>query len=331
MKRFPLILPAVLLAVLGLCLLTGCNESSAEESSGGGLAEVVSITAEQTTATTARRTTAATTETTTVTETDPEATATTTTTEPTVVGKWALDSVVELGKVLYKDTSVKPAVSYRMSLQLEFFKNGDVTRIHPLYGYSEYGTWYFTDDAHTRVLAEFPYNMQFNPEELPSEYCFEGGNLFVRSAPDVPALNFVRVASFAKPDDQRVEDGKAALSVAGCWSGAWVTTKDETLTDTFDGKTIAGMKMQIMLGGDCTYYEENNPRAVAVYSLQNLGGGVIDLVLKQTTNQNSTIGQIEGNIYEKNGYLIWKYSDEVVIAFRSVTEVEFNKALFEEG
>ena len=333
MNRFPLISAAVL-ALLGLCMLTGCKDSSSAQASSEGLAEVVSVTEETTVSAvteTQKHSDAPAVPETTAAPAPSEPEVTVTTTEPTVVGKWALDSVVDLGKVYYKDTSVRPAVSYRMSLQLEFTKEGEVSRIHPLYGYTEHGRWYYSDAEQTRVTADFPYNIQFNPEELPSEYCFEHGNLFVRSQPDVPALNFIRVSTFPMPDEQRVEDGKAAFSVAGYWEGAWVTDAETTYTDFYDGKSVPGMKMEIKLSGDCTYYHENNPKPVSVFTLQTLGGGMIDLILKQSANPDSTIGQIEGNIYIKNNYLVWKYSEDVVIAFRAISAVDFNKAIFEEG
>lgn len=324
--------------LLGLLLLTGCKDSSSSESSGGGLAEVVSITAETTTETTTettKRTTAPPEPeiTTTAPPEESESTSptTTTTTEPTVVGKWALDSMVDTGKIIYKDTSVRPAISFRLTLQLEFDKKGNVTRTHPLYGYSETGTWYYSNNEHTRVIAEFPYSVQFNPEEEPALYCFENGNLFIIGDAGEPDYNFVRVANFAEPDEMLVENGRAAFSVAGYWEGAWVTTSEAQYYDYFEGRLISGMKMQITLGGDCTYYEENRPQAAAVYTVQNLGGGILDLLLRQSADNRGSPGQLEGSISINNGYLIWRYTDDVIMVFRSVTATDFNRALFGEG
>ena len=195
MKRICTHLLLAAAVCLALFVLAGCEDSSSGSASDsfGGL---VSMTAEaETTAVSESRTTARLTEaaTTAPGDTEPTVSTTTTTTEPTVVGFWALDSVVEAGRVYYKDTSMTPALSYRTTLQFEFEKLGKVKRIHPLYGYSEVGLWTYTDNTYSRVVCTFPYDTFFNPAEEPVTFCFESGNLFVRGEPGQPDYNYVRV------------------------------------------------------------------------------------------------------------------------------------------
>ncbi|MBR5405072.1 MAG: hypothetical protein IK107_02135 [Oscillospiraceae bacterium] len=321
-QLLPLLLTAA--ALLTVLLFGGCADGSSTDS-GGEPFQVESITTDLTTALTSRTTQAETTVT-----TEPQTsseTVTTTTTKPTVVGKWVLDSTVQDGTVRYKDGSEHPPIAYRYTLQYEFTKSGKARRIHPLYAYSEEGTWSYGEKGTSRVTVEFPYHEQFNPLEEPEELCFEQGNLFTKAPPAGVDYYFARVSEFPEVDPVRAAEGKAALSVSGFWECAWVTADGETITDKYDGVDVRSVKMEIPLGGECILHRNNSPDEAAAYALVFLSDNSLELRLVRTKNPRSTIGQMEGTLELKKGYLVWRYNDSVVYCFRSISAEEFRKAM----
>lgn len=320
----PLLLTAA--ALLTALLFGGCADGSSTDS-GGEPFSVESITTEQTTAPQTSRTTA--TETT-VTTAPPESTTepvTTTTTKPTVVGKWTLDSTVQDGRIRYRDETQVPPLAYRYTLQYEFTKTGKVSRIHPLYGFSEEGTWTYGETGTDRVIARFPVNQHFNPDGEPTELCFEHGNLFIKAPPAGADYYFTRVSEFPETDPVRAAEGRAELAVAGCWECAWVTADGEQYTDKYQGVDVSAMKMEIHLGGECILHRNNDPEESAAYSVIFLSDNNMELRLLRTKNPYSTIGQMEGTLQPRGSYLVWRYTDSISYCFRSIPQEQLDASL----
>lgn len=321
-QLLPLLLTAA--ALLTVLLFGGCAEGSSTDS-GGEPFQVESITTGQTT-TTASRTTATETTLTTELTTQSSETVTTTTTKPTVVGKWVLDCTAEEGHISYRDQSENPPIAYRYTLQYEFLKSGTVKRIHPLYGYTEEGTWSYGEHGTERVTAVFPYHQSFNPEEKPTALCFEAGKLFIKGTAGGTDYFFARVSEFPETDPVRAAEGKAALSVAGYWECAWINSDGEQITDKYQGAEVTSMKMEITLDGDCILHRNNSPDESAAYALIFLLDNTMELRLLRSKNPYSTIGQLEGSVQLRSGYLIWRYTDQLSYCFRSITKEQFLKA-----
>lgn len=329
MKRMLALLSAALLLIPA----AGCGDSGSshhEMFSLESVTETAEMTAETTT-TAATETEAAASETssTAVTSaiTQPETTAAPPE-KQTFIGKWVLDSTVKDGKVSYRDTALNPPMSYRQIEQVEFFENGKFERIHPLYGYTEYGTWDTVPEDIRIVRVSLPADLFFNPSGDSVDFYFEHGSLFIKAPPAGTDYYFDRVTSFPAPPAERAAAGAARMSLSGYWQGAWVTADNEQYTDEFNGVKIQSMRFKIEPAGDCCYYENDDPKTETAYNMNNLTNGTMELFLLRSPNPYSTVGQSEGTLSLKNGYLIWRYNDATVISFRSVGQSEFQKALY---
>ncbi|MBQ5334984.1 MAG: hypothetical protein J6Z45_03465 [Oscillospiraceae bacterium] len=321
-QLLPLLLTAA--ALLTLLLFGGCAEGSSTDS-GGEPFTVEDVTAEESSTTT--ETTHSSLVFTTAASTESSETVTTTTTKPTVVGLWVLDSTVTNGQVQEVDTSEEPPIAYRYVLQYDFAKNGKVSRIHPLYGYREEGTWSYGETGISRVILTFPYHHLFNPLEQPEELAFENGTLFSMEWPEGTDRYFKRVQELPEADPVRAADGKTRLAVSGYWECAWVNTGETQYTDQYQGVDVKSMKMEISLGGTCILHRNSSPEEYAAYSLIFLSDNSMELRLLRSKSTLSTIGQLEGTVQIKNGYLVWRYSDTVSYCFRSVTKEQFLNSL----
>lgn len=324
-QLLPLLLTAA--ALLTVLLFGGCAEGSSTDSGGEPFTVEDVSTEESDTAETTETTTVSRLTFTTAPAAESTETVTTTTTKPTVVGLWVLDSTVTEGIVQEKDETEEPPVAYRYVLQYDFAKNGKVTRIHPLYAYKEEGTWSYGEGGTERVIVTFPYHHLFNPIELPEELGFANDVLFSMDSPEGTDSYFRRVAELPEADPVRASEGKSRLSVAGYWECAWVSADDTQYTDKYKGVDVTAMKMEIELSGSCILHRYNSPEEYAAYSLIFLSDNSMELRLLRTKNTLSTIGQIEGTVQVKSGYLIWRYSDSVSYCFRSVTKDQFEKSL----
>ena len=320
-KLLPLLLTAA--ALLTVLLFGGCADGSSTDS-GGEPFSVEEITTEESTAATTRTTALSFT---TAAPTESSETVTTTTTKPTVVGKWVLDSTVQDGKVSERDMSEEPPLAYRYELQYEFVKSGKAYRIHPLYDCREEGTWSYGEKGTDRVHAVFPYHPVFNPEEAEEVLCFENGNLFIKAPPAGTDYYFKRVEELPAADASRAAAGKARLAVTGYWECAWINADDTQYTDQYGGVPVTAMKMEIALTGECILHRNNSPEESAAYSLIYIPDGSMEMRLLRAKNRPGNIGQMEGSVQVRNGYLIWRYNDLISYCFRSVTREQFMQSL----
>lgn len=306
-------------------LLTGCKDSSAGEPFTLDSASEIT----ETTTTTTARTTASATETTTYTETAATKTETTVPEEMReVIGKWVLDSVVQDGTVRFRDTAYTPPINYRQLVQVEFKKDGTFERLHPLYGYTETGTWTHIEEDERIIRVTLPYDTFFYNTSDPLDFYFENYALFIKAPPGGADYYFERVSSFPAPPTERAAAGRARMSIAGFWECAWITADGETYTDELDGVKIPTMKFVVLPEGNCRYYTGNDPKTERAYSTNYLSDNTMELLLARSPNANSTIGQVEGTVYKQKNFLIWRYDDHTVMSFRSITEDEFMTALY---
>ena len=316
---------SLLCAACALVLLTGCKDSSAGEPF--TLDSPAEITETETTV----RTTAATASATTYTETATAAPVTEATVpkeEREVIGKWVLDSVVKDGTVRFRDTSYAPPLSYRQLTQVEFKKDGTFERIHPLYNYTEKGTWTHIAQDERIIRVTLPYDSFFYRSNEPLDFYFENYALFIKAEPGGEDYYFERVSSFPSPPAERAAAGKARMSIAGFWECAWITADKEQYTDEMDGIKIPSMKISVFPDGSFCYYTGNDPKTERAYSMNFLSDNTLELLFQHAANSNSTVGQSEGTVYKKNSYLVWHYDDHTVMSFRAITEDDFYTALY---